>query len=48
MEENKVFMAVMNNGDKWNIEAKDVIDAATKLGNQVDPKEVFMIIDIPG
>ena len=46
--ENKAYMAVLYGGDFINIEATDLVDAAVKVSEQVDRKEIFQIIDIPG
>lgn len=46
--ENKVFLAVLYGGEQINIEATDIVDAAVKLSEQVDRKQIFQIIDIPG
>jgi len=48
MEENKVFWVIENNGNRWNVEAKDIVDAANKAAKEIDPKNIFQIIDIPG
>jgi hypothetical protein len=53
MEENKVFWCVLNNGRKFNVDAKDIIDAVEKIRISIEQQdiareEIFMIIDIPG
>lgn len=46
--ENRVWMIVTYSGDFINVEATDLVDAAVKASEQLDRKEMFQIIDIPG
>ena len=48
MEENKVFWVIEENGKKWNVEAKDIVDAVNKAAGMIPASQIFQIIDIPG
>lgn len=52
-DENILFMAVAHDGTKYNVRASNIFEAVDEIrqsveAHDIDPKEIFMVIDIPG
>lgn len=52
-DRNILFMAVAHDGTKYNVRASNIFEAVDEIRQSVevkdcDPKDIFMVIDIPG
>lgn len=52
-DQNILFMAVAHDGTKYNVRASNIFEAVDEIrqsveAGDIDPKDIFMVIDIPG